>query len=86
MTSKIFNLHYQVDQNSGELWFWAAWEAAQFCVLSKLRTPLGKPHDTFTTIESAVKRYAAEVRNKDGDDSTRHGDDNPGRGGRRGVR
>lgn len=31
---------------------WAAWEAAQFCVTCKLRTPLGKPQDTFTNIES----------------------------------
>jgi PI-3-kinase-related kinase SMG-1 len=31
---------------------WAAWEAAQLCVMYKLRTPLGKPQDTFTNIES----------------------------------
>jgi PI-3-kinase-related kinase SMG-1 len=30
---------------------WAASEAAQFCVMYKLRTPLGKPQDTFTNIE-----------------------------------
>ena len=42
-------------------WFWATWEAAQFCVLSRLRTPLGKPQDTFTTIEAVLKSFAAEV-------------------------
>ena len=33
------------------LWQWALWEAAQFTVLSKLRTPLGRAQDTFQTIE-----------------------------------
>lgn len=33
------------------LWQWAIWEAAQFTVLSKLRTPLGRAQDTFQTIE-----------------------------------
>lgn len=34
------------------LWFWALWECAQFCVQSKLKTPLGKAQDTFVAIES----------------------------------
>ncbi|GLD75194.1 serine/threonine-protein kinase SMG1 isoform X1, partial [Lates japonicus] len=29
------------------LWQWAVWEAAQFTVLSKLRTPLGRAQDIF---------------------------------------
>lgn len=37
------------------LWQWAVWEAAQFTVLSKLRTPLGRAQDTFQTIEG--KRF-----------------------------
>ncbi len=57
-----------MDGNDGMLWFWATWEAAQFCVLAKLRTPLGKPQDTFTTIEAFLKKYAADVRNTDPDD------------------
>lgn len=40
---------------------WATFEAAQFCVNSKLRTPLGKPTDTFTTIEAALKHVAREL-------------------------
>uniref|UniRef100_A0A672JXD5 Serine/threonine-protein kinase SMG1 n=1 Tax=Sinocyclocheilus grahami TaxID=75366 RepID=A0A672JXD5_SINGR len=36
------------------LWQWAVWEAAQFTVLSKLRTPLGRAQDTFQTIEVLV--------------------------------
>lgn len=37
---------------------WCQWEAAQFCVNNKLRTPLGKPQDTFLKIESIVKEDA----------------------------
>lgn len=37
------------------LWQWAVWEAAQFTVLSKLRTPLGRAQDTFQTIEGNVR-------------------------------
>ena len=33
------------------LWQWAVWEAAQFTVLSKLRTPLGRAQETFQSIE-----------------------------------
>lgn len=36
------------------LWQWAVWEAAQFTVLSKLRTPLGRAQDTFQTIEGIL--------------------------------
>lgn len=34
---------------------WGTWESAQFCVNNKLRTPLGKPNETFTSIENALK-------------------------------
>jgi len=47
------------------LWFWALWEAAQFCVLSRLRTPLGKPQDTFAAIEAAIKQSSAAVLGRD---------------------
>ncbi|XP_059470336.1 serine/threonine-protein kinase SMG1 isoform X2 [Neocloeon triangulifer] len=42
------------------LWKWATWQAAQFTVNSKLRTPLGKPQDTFSAIENAIKGLARE--------------------------
>jgi PI-3-kinase-related kinase SMG-1 len=44
------------------LWFWATYETAHFTVLARLRTPLGKPQDTFMTIESVLKSFAAEVK------------------------
>lgn len=43
------------------LWFWATWESAQYCVLNRLRTPLGKPQDTFTSIEGVLKMFAKEL-------------------------
>ncbi|GAB6021589.1 Serine/threonine-protein kinase smg1 [Chamberlinius hualienensis] len=50
--------------HQGVVWFWSTYEAALFCVLSKLRTPLGKPQDTLATIEVAVKNFTAEVLNQ----------------------
>ncbi|XP_067130817.1 serine/threonine-protein kinase SMG1 [Centruroides vittatus] len=47
--------------NNSLLWFWTTWEVAQLCVLNKLRTPLGKPQETFTTIEGAIKSYAKQA-------------------------
>lgn len=37
---------------------WIQWEAARFCVNNKLRTPLGKPQDTFIKIENIIKEHA----------------------------
>ncbi len=39
------------------LWFWALWECAQFCVQSKLKTPLGKALDTFVAVETSIKNF-----------------------------
>ena len=44
-----------VENHEGLLWYWALWECAQFCVESKLRTPLGKALDTFVAIEGLFK-------------------------------
>ncbi|RXG61947.1 hypothetical protein Avbf_01032, partial [Armadillidium vulgare] len=44
------------------LWKWMVQVAAIHCVTNKLRTTLGKPHDTFTTIETVIKQRAKEVR------------------------
>ena len=65
-----------MDGNEALLWFWATWEAAQFCVLAKLRTPLGKPQDTFMTIEGAIKAYAAEIKNREQDDARQKSEEN----------
>ncbi|XP_015595300.1 serine/threonine-protein kinase SMG1 [Cephus cinctus] len=43
------------------LFFWGTLEAAQHCVINKLRTSLGKPQETFTTFESALKMLAREI-------------------------
>ncbi|KAM7372511.1 hypothetical protein PAMP_009675 [Pampus punctatissimus] len=49
------------------LWQWAVWEAAQFTVLSKLRTPLGRAQDTFQTIEGMIRSLAAHSLNPEQD-------------------
>lgn len=36
------------------LYFWINWEAANFCVTNRLRTPFGKPNFTFRAIEGIV--------------------------------
>lgn len=51
--------------NYGALLPWACWEAAQLCVLSKLRTPLGKPPETFTAIELALRELARQTKISD---------------------
>lgn len=40
---------------------WATWGAAQLCVHSKLRTPLGKPLDTFMAFEGNHLVIVGEV-------------------------
>ncbi|XP_028978964.2 serine/threonine-protein kinase SMG1 isoform X1 [Esox lucius] len=52
-------------KNEAVLWQWAVWEAAQFTVLSKLRTPLGRAQDTFQTIEGIIRSLAAHSLNTD---------------------
>ncbi|KAM9392172.1 serine/threonine-protein kinase SMG1 [Pholidichthys leucotaenia] len=49
------------------LWQWVVWEAAQFTVLSKLRTPLGRAQDTFQTIEGMIRSLAAHSLNPEHD-------------------
>lgn len=44
---------------------WIQWEAARFCVNNKLRTPLGKPQDTFVKIEEIIKGHARILALKD---------------------
>lgn len=36
------------------LWYWSVWETAQFCLNNRLKTPLGKPQETFLTIEGLI--------------------------------
>ena len=53
-----FSLIPQVCNCDAVLWFWATYESAQYCLLARLRTPLGMPAETFTAIES---KAAAEL-------------------------
>ncbi|XP_071818149.1 serine/threonine-protein kinase SMG1-like isoform X2 [Apostichopus japonicus] len=58
-------LETTIDHNLAVQCFWATWEAAQFCVISKLRTPIGKPQDTFRAIEGALKDFVAGIHPND---------------------
>lgn len=52
-------------ENNSVLLPWACWEAAQLCVLNKLRTPLGKPPETFTSIETAIRTLAKQTKSSE---------------------
>ncbi|CAF0981896.1 unnamed protein product [Adineta ricciae] len=47
--------------NDALIWFWAIWECAQFCVMNKLKTPLGKPQETFLALEETLRLFAWPV-------------------------
>ncbi|CAB3374703.1 Hypothetical predicted protein [Cloeon dipterum] len=57
---EIEKLRIAGSNSSKALWKWATWQAAQFTINSKLRTPLGKPQETFSAIENAIKSLARE--------------------------
>ncbi|KAJ3096437.1 Serine/threonine-protein kinase smg1 [Phlyctochytrium planicorne] len=44
------------------LTFWKLWEAARFCILSRLRTPFGGPVQLFDTIENALASLLQQVQ------------------------
>ncbi|KAL2920081.1 hypothetical protein HK105_200147 [Polyrhizophydium stewartii] len=44
------------------LMFWALWETARFCVLSRLRTPFGGPLQTLEAIENSLRFYQDFLR------------------------
>ncbi|GLG95063.1 Serine/threonine-protein kinase Smg1 [Gryllus bimaculatus] len=58
-TWTLFN--HVVSANDMVLLSSLSWQAAQFCTTTKLRTPLGKPQDTFTSIEGAIKNLVKEL-------------------------
>lgn len=41
--------------------FWIGYQLAQFCVNSKLKTPLGKAQETLTTIEKVIRRLTTNA-------------------------
>ncbi|XP_067939464.1 serine/threonine-protein kinase SMG1-like [Watersipora subatra] len=52
----------QVMQHLGLLEYWMLWQAADFCVAHRLRTPIGSARDTFMGIEAAIKQVANDNR------------------------
>eukprot|EP00842_Homolaphlyctis_polyrhiza_P006613 jgi/Hompol1/6953/HPOL_002394-RA len=51
--------------NQETLMFWALWETARFCVLSRLRTPLGGPLQTLEAVEHALQYYLELIRDSE---------------------
>ncbi|KAI9017989.1 hypothetical protein CLU79DRAFT_837480 [Phycomyces nitens] len=50
--------------NSGSLLFyWAMWESARYCILSRLRTPFGGPQQTFAAFERTLNALVADPTN-----------------------
>ncbi|KAL0080268.1 hypothetical protein J3Q64DRAFT_1644429, partial [Phycomyces blakesleeanus] len=50
--------------NSGSLLFyWAMWESARYCILSRLRTPFGGPQQTFAAFERTLNALVADPNN-----------------------
>jgi hypothetical protein len=65
-------LYYiQFNNSQSALWFWSTWETAQFCILSKLRTSLGRAQETFQAIEGSLNQYAKEAKAADQDDQAK---------------
>ncbi|EGT41634.1 hypothetical protein CAEBREN_10861 [Caenorhabditis brenneri] len=44
-----------------EKWDWIINQTANFCIVNKMKTPLGKPMQTFQAFENEIKRLASEV-------------------------
>ncbi|UXI19497.1 zinc finger CCCH domain-containing protein 18 [Sarcoptes scabiei] len=47
--------------------FWLCYEFVQFCIKNRLKTPLGKPQNTFTEIESIIKMFINEMTSNNRD-------------------
>lgn len=55
-TTKVFQNNYW------PLIFWICYEFVQHCIENRLKTPLGKPQDTFTKIETIIKMFLNDNR------------------------
>lgn len=43
-----------INNNEPLLYYWALWESARYCMLSRLRTPFGNPQQTFAAFEKML--------------------------------
>lgn len=44
-----------INNNQALLYYWAMWESARYCILSRLRTPFGGPQQTFAAFEKMLQ-------------------------------
>ncbi|CEP17686.1 hypothetical protein [Parasitella parasitica] len=47
------------------LCYWAMWESARYCMLSRLRTPFGGPQQTFAAFERMLQNLLSDTDSKD---------------------
>lgn len=47
------------------LCYWAMWESARYCMLSRLRTPFGGPQQTFAAFERMLQTLLANAESKE---------------------
>ncbi|KAL7335617.1 hypothetical protein PS15p_201064 [Mucor circinelloides] len=50
------------------LCYWAMWESARYCMLSRLRTPFGGPQQTFAAFERMLQTLLSNAESKECDD------------------
>ncbi|KAG0239164.1 Serine/threonine-protein kinase smg1 [Actinomortierella wolfii] len=53
-----------VQYSSNLLTYWACWEAARYCMLSRLRTPYGGPQQTFDAFERLLNHLLQAPQNQ----------------------
>ncbi|CEG68582.1 hypothetical protein RMATCC62417_04816 [Rhizopus microsporus] len=52
------------------LYYWAMWESARYCILSRLRTPFGNPQQTLAAFERTLNSLITDATELDSNKST----------------
>ncbi|KAI7861672.1 hypothetical protein BDF14DRAFT_1991502 [Spinellus fusiger] len=55
-----------INKSSTLLFYWAMWESARYCILSRLRTPFGNPQQTFAALERTLNNLVSAPENTPG--------------------
>ncbi|KAJ3043387.1 Serine/threonine-protein kinase smg1 [Rhizophlyctis rosea] len=50
-----------IDLSDDFLMFWALWETARYCIVARMRTPLGTAVQTFEALEHTVEEYISTL-------------------------
>ncbi|KAI9470908.1 MAG: hypothetical protein EXX96DRAFT_603026 [Benjaminiella poitrasii] len=66
------NIAELINNSEYLLSYWAMWESARYCVLSRLRTPFGSPQQTFAAFERMLHSLVSEENNDKNNNFLRH--------------